>query len=70
MTAITCIQIGYTNNLYNNYKKKEIIMINNHLLIAIDEELHLRYLQPIITQYFIGNKSEIWSLSLIVHSKG
>ena len=36
MTAITCIQIGYTNNLYNNYKKKEIIMINNHLLIAID----------------------------------
>lgn len=28
------------------------------------------YLQPIITQYFIGNKSEIWSLSLIVHSKG
>ena len=29
-----------------------------------------KYLQPIITQYFIGNKSEIWSLSLIVHSKG
>lgn len=28
------------------------------------------YLQPIITQYFIDNKSEIWSLSLIVHSKG
>ena len=27
------------------------------------------YLQPIITQYFIDNKSEIWSLSLIVHSK-
>lgn len=46
MTAITCIQIGYTNNLYNNYKKKEIIMINNHLLIAIDEELHLRKLVP------------------------
>ena len=46
MTAITCIQIGYMNNLYNNYKKKEIIMINNHLLIAIDEELHLRKLVP------------------------
>ena len=30
----------------------------------------IMYLQPIITQYFIGNKSEIWSLSLIVHSKG
>lgn len=31
---------------------------------------YVRYLQPIITQYFIDNKSEIWSLPLIVHSKG
>ena len=29
----------------------------------------LRYLQPIITQYFIDNKSEIWLLFLIAHSK-
>ena len=28
------------------------------------------YLQPIITQYFIDNKSEIWLLFLIAHSKG
>ena len=35
-----------------------------------DEYVQLKYLQPIVTQYFIGNKSEIWSLSLIVHSKG
>ena len=28
------------------------------------------YLQLIIPQYFISNKSVIWSLSLIVHSKG
>lgn len=28
-----------------------------------------RYLQPIITQYFIDNKSEIWLLFLIAHSK-
>ena len=27
------------------------------------------YSQPIITQYFTDNKSEIWSLSLIAHSK-
>ena len=27
------------------------------------------YLQPIITQYFIDNKSEIWVLFLIAHSK-
>ena len=39
---------------------------------SIIQELSIQwwYLQPIITQYFIDNKSEIWSLSLIVHSKG
>ena len=31
--------------------------------------VHLLYLQPIITQYFIDNKSEIWLLFLIAHSK-
>ena len=37
---------------------------------GLDEsEIQSMYLQPIITQYFIDNKSEIWSLSLIVHSK-
>ena len=30
---------------------------------------HKQYLQPIITQYFIDNKSEIWLLFLIAHSK-
>ena len=30
---------------------------------------HESYLQPIITQYFIDNKSEIWLLFLIAHSK-
>lgn len=32
-------------------------------------ELQFEYLQPIITQYFIDNKSEIWLLFLIAHSK-
>ena len=31
--------------------------------------LQCEYLQPIITQYFIDNKSEIWLLFLIAHSK-
>ena len=31
--------------------------------------LQRMYLQPIITQYFIDNKSEIWLLFLIAHSK-
>ena len=33
------------------------------------QKLQLGYLQPIITQYFIDNKSEIWLLFLIAHSK-
>ena len=32
-------------------------------------EEQFSYLQPIITQYFIDNKSEIWLLFLIAHSK-
>lgn len=44
--AIICIQAAYTSGLYNDYKKNEIIRINNHLLIAIDEELHIRKLVP------------------------
>lgn len=41
-------------------------------LFGIDNEVNLvhnLYLQPIITQYFIDNKSEIWLLFLIAHSK-
>ena len=34
-----------------------------------EDSLQLKYLQPIITQYFIDNKSEIWLLFLIAHSK-
>ena len=33
------------------------------------EKVKEEYLQPIITQYFIDNKSEIWLLFLIAHSK-
>ena len=33
------------------------------------DSVQVLYLQPIITQYFIDNKSEIWLLFLIAHSK-
>lgn len=36
---------------------------------AFSTKIHGLYLQPIITQYFIDNKSEIWLLFLIAHSK-
>ena len=39
---------------------------NINTKIAVEQSL---YLQPIITQYFIDNKSEIWLLFLIAHSK-
>lgn len=41
-----------------------------HSLILSDRRNNQQqYLQPIITQYFIDNKSEIWLLFLIAHSK-
>lgn len=42
-----------------NYRKISLCLIS----------LQDMYLQPIITQYFIDNKSEIWLLFLIAHSK-
>ena len=45
-------------------------MLVTELGILIEvKELQKQYLQPIITQYFIDNKSEIWLLFLIAHSK-
>ena len=38
-------------------------------MLMLVRDLHPSYLQPIITQYFIDNKSEIWLLFLIAHSK-
>ena len=40
----------------------------NYAVIA-NAKFIMTYLQPIITQYFIDNKSEIWLLFLIAHSK-
>ena len=38
-------------------------------IFMVVREVQSWYLQPIITQYFIDNKSEIWLLFLIAHSK-
>lgn len=38
-------------------------------IVMVFNEEQPKYLQPIITQYFIDNKSEIWLLFLIAHSK-
>ena len=44
----------------------EVILDGKLILVKL---LQYMYLQPIITQYFIDNKSEIWLLFLIAHSK-
>ena len=48
--------LAFTGTLDGNY---------NQITLNIQN----KYLQPIITQYFIDNKSEIWLLFLIAHSK-
>lgn len=45
-----------------------MVVTESGMLILV-RELQDSYLQPIITQYFIDNKSEIWLLFLIAHSK-
>ena len=47
---------------------KPIVVTELGMVIEI-KPMQFRYLQPIITQYFIDNKSEIWLLFLIAHSK-
>lgn len=56
------IQLKDINKTYNNGAPL-------HVLKGINLDIQVLYLQPIITQYFIDNKSEIWLLFLIAHSK-
>ena len=47
-----------------------VLSLNRHKRIRDQSwKYNIEYLQPIITQYFIDNKSEIWLLFLIAHSK-
>ena len=48
--------------------RSPILVTPSGMLMAV-RLLQKWYLQPIITQYFIDNKSEIWLLFLIAHSK-
>lgn len=54
--------------LYNCDAIPFYVLIDKEGKVVAKWELEL-YLQPIITQYFIDNKSEIWLLFLIAHSK-
>ena len=50
-------------------KEKPLAYSDRQWLMLDTTDNHTKYLQPIITQYFIDNKSEIWLLFLIAHSK-
>ena len=50
-------------------KASSLMLVTEFGILMEVKELQLAYLQPIITQYFIDNKSEIWLLFLIAHSK-
>ena len=45
------------------------MLFNSVESVILLNDVQKQYLQPIITQYFIDNKSEIWLLFLIAHSK-
>lgn len=55
-------RIRILKSIYLNLSKKGFSF-------SIKGRIQSLYLQPIITQYFIDNKSEIWLLFLIAHSK-
>ncbi len=55
--------------MIKNMKKYGYIAFVLCVLAGCASQKQISYLQPIITQYFIDNKSEIWLLFLIAHSK-
>lgn len=79
------VDLGKFLNSQDGYRVDDTRVYYNETLVArlfkkhalyrfladnnVDWKKHQGYLQPIITQYFIDNKSEIWLLFLIAHSK-
>ena len=64
------IEYFFAKRIRNFAEIKRISPPNgSHKTITKKQGVLWQYLQPIITQYFIDNKSEIWLLFLIAHSK-
>lgn len=67
------IMLGISNNVYKLDLERQLQEVQMDLQAQKNVMKLLKkqswYLQPIITQYFIDNKSEIWLLFLIAHSK-
>lgn len=67
--VLTLFPIFTFCRLVQRLKARPPIVVTLFGMITEVRELQPEYLQPIITQYFIDNKSEIWLLFLIAHSK-
>ena len=48
-------------NLEQYWKAVDPILVTLLGIVTEVKEEHIKYLQPVITQYFASNKSEIWS---------
>ena len=67
--VLTLFPIFTFCRLVQSAKANPTIVVTLFGMVTEVSALQFRYLQPIITQYFIDNKSEIWLLFLIAHSK-
>ena len=63
------LEVLYRSNFRKNQKLHLQYKLLNLVFLFFLGFYNKKYLQPIITQYFIDNKSEIWLLFLIAHSK-
>ena len=63
------LEIVILVNLSQSAKASFPMLVTELGILILFKLLQSLYLQPIITQYFIDNKSEIWLLFLIAHSK-
>ena len=60
----------HIKNIYESGELSAALTVRKFRTVRLEGTRNItRYLQPIITQYFIDNKSEIWLLFLIAHSK-
>ena len=67
--VLTLFPIFTFCKLWQFLKVSSSISVTLFGMVTEVSALQGQYLQPIITQYFIDNKSEIWLLFLIAHSK-
>ena len=67
--VLTLFPIFTFCRLVQSAKANPPIVVTLFGMVTEVSALQRAYLQPIITQYFIDNKSEIWLLFLIAHSK-